>query len=358
MKVALDLSSLSSSHQYRGLGFYTQRLLKALRLIAKNDPQFQLLEFRQSPPAQADLVHYPAFTPFFLSLPFWPRANLVVTVHDLIPLKYPKHFPPGLKARLVWQWQKLVLSQAQAIITDSQASKQDIVNLSPVRSDRVQVIYLAPDQLFRPLTDQKKLLSIKKKYGLPDKFVLYVGDLNWNKNIPFLAQTCLQLQYPLVVVGRQALNQSYNRKHPENQDLVSFQKLVKQNPRQILCLGFVPTAELVAIYNLAVCYAQPSRAEGFGLPVLEAMACGCPVITSQATSLAEISGSAACLINPHQPETLKQALRSFWQDPTLRKHYAQLGLTQARKFSWEKTARATLKAYQDVYEKTNQSEVA
>ena len=183
--------------------------------------------------------------------------------------------------------------------------------------------------------------------------MLFVGDLNYNKNTPLLTQTCLKLNFPLVVVGKQAVTEDFDKKHPETQDLVQFQTLAKDNPQKIIRLGFVPTKDLVGLYNLATCYAQPSLAEGFGLPILEAMACGCPVITSRSSSLVEIAGQAALLVNPASPIQLEKALKSMWQKPKLRQKLSNLGLERNKKFSWAKTALNTLKVYEQVFANQN-----
>ena len=345
MRLALDISSLSSGHKFRGLGFYTKRLLAELKLNKK----ITLLPFTKKPPKNIDLIHYPAFTLFHPQhLLFRNRTPVVITVHDLIPLKYPQHFPPGIKGSLKWQLQKQLLKQAQAIITDSQASQTDIIKFTGIPKSKIKVIYLAADQIFKPLKDKVWLAKIKKRYQLPPKFILYVGDMNWNKNILALVKSCLKLKYPLVVVGKQVLSDIKKPHHPEVKELVLFQQLATTHPETIIRLGFAPTKDLVGIYNLAACYAQPSRAEGFGLPVLEAMACGCPVVTSKATSLSEIAGQAAQLIDPHSQTQLTAALKAYWQSPSLRTKMSRLGLNQVKQFSWQKTATATFKVYEKI----------
>jgi glycosyltransferase involved in cell wall biosynthesis len=353
MKVAFNTSSLTSAHKTRGIGFYTQRLYRALENLSRS-AKLQLIKFDQKIPSQADLVHYPAFTLFhpFPHIPLRSGMPIVFTVHDLIPLKFPRHFPLGLKGRLKWLRQKNRLKKAAAIITDSKASKKDIIKYVGIAEDKITVIHLAADPIFTVVNNQARLDQIKKQYHLPEKFVLYVGDLNWNKNILFLTKACFELNYPLVVIGKQAVSDNYDKHHPENKALVEFQKLAVDHPQKILRLGFIPTNDLVAIYNLAVCLAQPSHAEGFGLPALEAMACGCPVIASQATSLAEIAGSAALLINPNKKQQLTKALQSCWQSQTLRQKLIRVGLKQVQQFSWDKTAQETLKVYQYVFKKS------
>ena len=350
MKIGFDTSSLSNQHKVRGTGFYTKRLVEELQRYSQQHADFQLIEFSGKVPSQADIIHFPAFNPFFVSLPVHCKKPIVITIHDLIPLKFPRHFPPGLKGSLKWQLQKKLLKKTKAIITDSKASQKDIIKFADVGKRKVSVIYLAADQVFKPLVDKPWLEKIKNRYQLPDKFVLYVGDLNYNKNIPMLTRACLNLKYPLVVVGKQSISKEESPNHPETQDLINFQHLARQYPQLIIRLGFVPTKDLVGIYNLAAYLTQPSLAEGFGLPVLEAMACGCPVITSQSTSLSEISGKAAFLINPRKKQDLETALIKMWRQSGLRRRFSKLGLKQVKKFSWNKTAQQTLSVYQQIYQ--------
>jgi len=164
----------------------------------------------------------------------------------------------------------------------------------------------------------------------------------------FLSKACIQLKYPLVIVGKQSLATDYDKEHVENQDIVKFQKYAQKHHQHILRLGFVPTEDLAGIYNLAACHAQPSIAEGFGLPILEAMASGCPVITSEKTSLSEIAGKAALLVDPEEEKDLIESLKIFWEKPGARRCYISLGLDRAKRFSWEKTALETYRVYKRV----------
>jgi glycosyltransferase involved in cell wall biosynthesis len=335
MRVALDQSPLTI-HKGRGIGYYTQRLTEALKT--------KIIKFTGTVIPKADLIHYPGFT-LFTKPPKKTSLPFIVTVHDLIPLDYPQHFPPGLRGRLIWYLQKKWLKLAKTIITDSKASKKSIIKHTGIDARKINVIYLAADKVFTTLNNQTKLKAIQKRYQLPEKFVLYVGDLNWNKNILSLTKACLDLDYPLVVVGKQTFNNDYDRSHPENQDLRTFQSQAQTNPTKILRIGFVPTRDLVAIYNLATIYAQPSIAEGFGLPILEAFACGCPVITSKFTSTAEIAGSAALLIDPKKDIELNESLTKLWTKPALRRRLSTLGLKQAKLFTWAKTAQQTYEVF-------------
>ena len=349
MRVALNTSSLKSGHQHRGLGFYTRRLFSELEEITKSKSEIQLIKFDQKQPRKSDIIHYPAFTLFQPQKNITFKNKIIFTVHDLIPLKFPKRFPLGFKAKLAWFIQKNNLKKASTIITDSKASKIDIIRFTKLKPDKIKVIYLAADKIFKPIKNKTWLANIKSRYQLPNKFILYVGDLNYNKNTPLLTQTCLKLNYPLVVVGKQAVSEDFHKNHPETQDLVQFQTLAKNNPKKIIRLGFVPTKDLVGLYNLATCYAQPSLAEGFGLPILEAMACGCPVITSRTSSLREIAGQATLLVNPASSVQLIKALKLMWQKPAIRQKLSKLGLERNKQFSWQKTAKQTYNVYEKIY---------
>lgn len=320
MRVSLDTGAITTLDQNRGIGVYAGQLVKRLPKVV------------QVVNEKPELTHCLVFKLF--SRPRRWVAPTVVTIHDLIPLKYSKAYPPGIRGRLQWWYQKKQLQQVEGIITDSNASKQDIISFTGVPAEKIYTVYLAADEIFKPM-------KVENKYKLPKKFVLYVGDLNWNKNVVALTKLCLELHYPLVVVGRQAVETGYDHAHPETTELVRFQRLAKAHPKKIIRLGVVAAKDLAAIYNLATVYIQPSRDEGFGLPVLEALSCGCPVLSSGKGSLPEITGKAALVFN-------RANLKSIWERPDRRRQLAAAGLNQAKKFSWDKTVRQTVKIYETV----------
>ena len=351
--IGIDTSPLYSGHKVRGIGFYTKRLLEAIRELGdKNLVIRELKNKGEVEKGNYDLLHFPYFSPFFVTLPLRLDKPLVVTVHDLIPIRFKKHYPPGLKGKMRWQIQKRLLRRTERIITDSKSSKKDIIKCINYPENKIEVIYLAAGEEFKKLkVKSEKLKVIKEKYQLPDRFALYVGDVNWSKNLPGLVKACRQAETPLVIVGKQAVAEDFDRSHPENKDLIWLQKRLKEYPHilnskfYILALGFVPSADLVALYNLAAVYAQPSFGEGFGLPVLEAMACGCPVVSSSWGSLPEIVGKAGILVEP-TPASLAEGIKKVIGDGELRRRLIRAGLKQAKQFSWAKTARQTLKVYQ------------
>jgi len=354
-KVAIDISPLKSGHRFRGIGFYTKNLVDALQGLVKNKKyarwRINLIENREEKIESFDLVHYPYFDPFFPTLPRRGRIPLVVTIHDLIPLKFPHYYPPGIRGKIRWLGQKNRLKKVDAIITDSQNSKKDIVKIIGYPEEKIYVVYLAPALSLKGLKNNnlrrlaKLKLRIKQKYHLPKTFVLYVGDVNWNKNVPGLVKTCEKVGVPLVIVGKQAVSKSFNRAHIENRDLVWLQKRAKRS-KSLFLLGFVPTEELIAIYSLATVYCQPSFYEGFGLPVLEAMACDTPVVCSNQGSLPEVGGTAAVYFDPYQEKEMEEKLTKVLNDKSLRDRLIRAGKRQVKKFSWRKTAQQTMGVYE------------
>ena len=319
MRIKLDTGGISPQYEYLGIGVYASKMQQSLPKLVDIVKQGQ------------DLTHYLVFKLF------QPRpllSSAVVTVHDLIPLKYPQAYPSGIRGRIGWWQNKKNLRYAEGIITDSEASKRDIVQFTGVKEDKIFVVYLAASEIFKPY-------SVKNKFNLPIKFVLYVGDLNWNKNVVNLAKTCLGLNYPLVIVGRQAIEENYDHQHIENRDLVEFQKIANANPKKIIRLGAISDQDLAGVYSRATVYCQPSRDEGFGLPVLEAMACGCPVLSSGKGSLPEITGKASLIFTAAN-------LKKVWKNISLRQRLATAGLKQAHQFSWDNTIRETVKVYEKV----------
>jgi len=342
--VGLDVAPLYSGHKVRGIGFYTRRLLVSLKKLRGEGIVIRELKTREDIKREKfDLLHVPYFHPYFSTLPLRKNRPLVVTVHDLTPIKYPDHYPPGVKGKIRWQIQKRFLRRAERIITDSQASKKDIVEFVDFPKEKIDVVYLAAGSEFGAMQDKKRLLRVKKKYNLPDKFVLYVGDVNWNKNVPGLVKACEKIDVPLVIVGKQAVVESFDKSHPENRDLVWLQERVKKS-KLIRLLGFISDDDLVAIYNSAVIYCQPSFDEGFGLPVLEAMACGCPVVSSNGGSLPEVAGGAALLVKP-TIEGLEKGIRKMLRNDGKREEFVKRGFEWVKRFSWSKTAKETNNVY-------------
>ena len=328
-KIGFISTPLTSSHSIRGIGFYTKRLLENMKPIAKNFG-LEITELNHEPSTMNyELIHYPYFDLFYHTLPIFKKTKSVVTIHDVIPLEFPDHYPPGLKGSLNLQLQKQALKNVDCVITDSYASIKSIHKFLGFSHAKLKLVYLAADKKF------KKLSHPQNKFKLRKKFVLYVGDINYNKNIPNLISACFQIDIPLVIVGKQAASlDQLDLSHPE---LCHLQNL---DWSRVIRLGFVSDEDLVAIYNLATVYCQPSLAEGSALPILEALACGTPVACSNISCLLEHAGNAASYFDPYNIDDLANALKTSKPKGTEQ--------AQAAKFSWTKTATQTLEVYQEL----------
>ena len=352
IKIAIDISPTQDGNALRGVGYYTSNLVSALQKEIKNNPDYKnyqidlITNINDLKPNTYNLIHYPYFDPFKLTLPKKTEIPTIVTVHDLIPRQFKKHFPIGIKGEIKWLLQKKRLSQVDKILTVSNYSKNIISQITKYKLNNIFVTHLAADPSFKISSDPQKLKEVQKKYQLPSKFILFVGDINWNKNIPTLVKACLKLNYPLVIVGSTATKKDVPS-HPWTQDLLWLQSIYNRRPKTkgLILTGFVPDEELPFIYNLATIYCQPSFAEGFGLPLVQAMQSGCPVAYSQDSCLDEIMDSNGLKFNPHSQKDLEKVLTKFWNNQIIRQKYTKLGLTHAKNFNWQNTALQTLTLY-------------
>ncbi|MFH1536159.1 MAG: glycosyltransferase family 1 protein [Patescibacteria group bacterium] len=351
MKIAINNLPLKSDHKLRGIGYYTSHLIEFLR----KDSSIELQEFTNLPEIKkVDVVHYPWFDLYFHTLPARRKFPTVVTIHDVMPLIFSKDYPVGLKGKINFILQKIALGSCKKVITDSNISKKDIVKYLKVDDEKVAVIPLAADPEFRVLNNDTELLRIKRKYHLPDKFLLYVGDANWVKNLPFLIEGFLQLvkssdleNVRLVLIGGVFLKDVESIDHPELDSLKRMNRLIKQYglDEYIIRPGQIETDELAVFYNLATIYVQPSIYEGFGLPVLQAFTCGTPVVSSNCGSLPEIGGNSAVYFDPTNLKQFVSILKDVLENVSLRNKLSKLGLSQAAKFSWKKVADETISIY-------------
>lgn len=344
MNILIDTTPLLNGSSHRGIGRYTSELLRAL---LQNPSSHQIYTRETIQDHRVDIVHYPFFDLFFSSLPIGKRAKTVVTIHDVIPLLFPLHYPKGIKGTLRFWKQKFALRSVSHIITDSESSKRDIVDHLHVKSDKISVVYLAASPEIRKPT-QSVLDTVRKKYSLPKHFALYVGDINYNKNLPFLLNVVSKIpKLNLVLVGRSMNNQSI----PEGRAIQQSISRLGLEKRVLIIdsLQGDSVEELSGVYSLASFYIQPSLYEGFGLPVLEAMQCKTPIVCSRAGSLPEVAGEAAVYFHPMEVDDCRQAIEKVmrYSDKQLQA-MVKKGVEQAAKFSWERTAKETIKAYEKV----------
>src|SRR3990167_10413359 len=200
VKVAIDTSPLISGHESRGIGAYTKNLAEEFKR-GKWGVDVVLFD-NGNCPSGVDLVHYPYFDLYFKTLPVKAHKPRIVTIHDVIPLVFPQHYPAGIRGRINFFLQKIALKNVDAVICDSKTSKEDIASKLPVPKSKIHVVYLAASSSFKKIDDQKFLNEVSSKYKLPKKFVLYVGDVNWHKNIENILKAVKIAGCDLVMVGK------------------------------------------------------------------------------------------------------------------------------------------------------------
>lgn len=338
MKIAINLGQLNKASNSRGIGVYTRELITALGKKYISDTILTDLSRAEQP----DVIHYPYFDPFFRTLVV-TNIPTVVTIHDLIPLRFPAHFPVGIKGKINWWYQKRAIQKVSHIITDSLSSKNDIIKIVGVDSEKISVVPLGPNHT------QKIRATLSKKiatsYSLPKKYLLYVGDINWNKNVTGLIKSFSELEdksLHLILVGKVFSDK------PDIPEYLTITEAIARSRKadKIIQLGFVPSHHLSVLYQLATIYVQPSWYEGFGLPILEAMKFGCPVASSDRGSLSEVGGDAVLYFDPKTGMT--EAIKKLLNSGPLRKELSEKGIQQAKNFTWEKTAILTHAVYEKV----------
>ena len=280
------------------------------------------------------------FSPVYEGI-FFPHVPQIVTVHDLIPLKYPELSPK-------WKYYYLyalpfLLKQSQGIICVSEYTKQDIVSNYKLNPESIAVVYNGYDRdLFFPQPNE----SILRKYNL-DKYLLYVGDMRFYKNLSRTLEAFDRLplkNYQLVITGKK--------------DDFFYPEIERQTARlsardRIIFLDYVPTEDLPGLYSMAQSLVFASLYEGFGLPVLEAMACGCPVITSSTTSIPEVGGDSVLYVDPYNVDDIAQGMYQILTEVELRESLRHKGIKRSQFFSWEKTAQGVQDIFAACLEKTN-----
>jgi glycosyltransferase involved in cell wall biosynthesis len=340
MKIAL-INHPNSTNLHRGIGIYTKNLSKELI----KQPNLSLV----STPESADLIHFTFFDLFFPTLPATSVTPIVVTIHDVIPLIFPKFFPTGIKGKLSFYRQLLALHQVAAVITDSQASKKDIVNFLHVNKDHVHVVYLAAG-IDEPPPTTKEIAEFKVKYQLPEKFIAYVGDINYNKNLPALIKAVGLLKGVHLVIHTKAnIFESSSEKQTHMAKSSILEALNTVDKSRIHFINCANTTDLANLYAGSDWYIQPSLYEGFGLPILEAFTYKTPVLAARAGSIPEVAGEAAIYFDPIKSDLIALAIKKALNLSSADKEkYVKLGLIQNAKFSWTKTAKETAAIYKRV----------
>lgn len=336
MKIGFDISQTA---HFGGVASYTLNLAEELIKIPKMEVSFFYTSLRK--PYQGNLPNvksYP-FPPtlaeiFFNRLRILPIENLigemdvfhssdwiqpptkakkVTTYHDVVPLKYPQWSHPKIvavhKRRL-----QLVEKEIDMVIAVSKATKEDLLEASKVPSEKIIVIYEAAAGYFIP-QDDKKVAEFRKNFNLPDKFILVIGGRGERRNLARVKEA--SYGYNLVITGA--------------------------------TFPWLPDDQMPLLYSAATVLLYPSLYEGFGLPILEAMACGVPVITSNVSSMPEVGGEAALYVDPEDTEDIKKKLNMVVKDTDLQKEMVKKGFHRAKLFSWEKCARETAEVYGRVY---------
>ena len=264
----------------------------------------------------------------------------IATIHDISYEFYPKFFKPLSRLRMCTLI-PMAARRSRYVLTVSQFSKNEIIKKYGIPEDKVIVTYNGVADRFRCITSKETLLKETARFKLNHPFILSVGTLNPRKNLPLLIKAYANLR------KRGKIDQDLVLAGPESYKARQvFQEIKTQGvDKAVRAIGHVSDRELVALYNRADFFVYPSIYEGFGLPVVEAMACGTPVITSNCSSLPEVAGGAAVLIDPRSKSEMENAMSSLAADTDLRATLTKQGKKRAKHFTWDKTAEATLSAY-------------
>ncbi len=369
MRVGMIVYGLGSS--VTGIGRYTIQLAEALHnangdveliliaagslgaLAPQNIPYIQLKTAKLLPalltsgsvqlPGIArrhslDVIHDPTgAAPFAFGT---GRAKSVTTIHDVVPLSF-----PGVSTRLdsliYTRWLPRITPRLNAIITVSEASKRDIIHHYKLRPERVHAIPNAADAHFHPATPED-IDRVRAKYALPERYLLFVGSIEERKNLKRVLEAYSRIQHNipqrLVIVGP--------KKWKYQQITTALQDLNLEE--SVIFTGYADQADLPVIYSGSDAFIYPSLYEGFGMPPLEAMACGVPVITSNTSSLPEVVGEAALLVDPYDVEALAGAMQKIVTDADLSARLRAAGLARAAGFSWERSAAAVAAVYRQL----------
>jgi len=258
------------------------------------------------------------------------NVKLIVTMHDLSFASYPFFF--NFKSRLFLKLlnPKKVCQKSKTIISVSENTKKDLINIYKINEEKIKVIYSGLSDNYQPIQDVSKINTVKQKYNLPEKFILYLGNVEKRKNIHSIISAFNKLDnqdYKLIIAGK---GKMYNQEE------------------KIRFIGYVDANDKPVLYTLAKLFIYPSFYEGFGFPPLEAMACGTPVICSHASSLPEVIGQAAITIDPYNINEIKRAIELLISDEDLYQEMKSIGFNQAKIYNWQNSAKQLLNAFQNI----------
>jgi glycosyltransferase involved in cell wall biosynthesis len=293
---------------------------------------------------RVQLLHEPHYV-----LPFLTRCRSVVTIHDCIHLRFPQYLPNRLAHPYARMSMWVATRKADRILTVSEASKRDILHFFDIPAERITVVPNAIDERFLAVPDEEQVERVRQRYQLDHPFALYVGNIKPHKNIERLIEAFARARanglgdLRLIIIGDEL------SRYPGLRQGMHRHRLEKY----VRFFGFQPIERLSVFYRLAQVFVFPSLYEGFGLPPLEAMACGTPVVTSNVSSMPEVSGGAAVLVNPTDADAIADGLLSAATNSTLRADLVKKGLARAREFSWAESVRRIHGIYMEVLGKAS-----
>ena len=289
-----------------------------------------------------DLFHAPHYT-----LPPLTPCPSIVTIHDCIHLKFPQYLPGRLAHTYARASLWSATHRSNCVLTVSEASKRDILRFFAIPADKVTVIPNAMDERFSIEPPAEEIARVRERYQLNDPFLLYAGNIKPHKNLERLLDAFYRLRrdgmtnLTLLIIGDEITRYAMLRRAVHRYQLHKYVRF----------LGFVPAETLTILYRLADAFVFPSLYEGFGLPPLEAMASGTPVITSNVSSLPEVVGTAAVLIDPYDADSIADGVRRVLTDADLRADLIRRGLARAREYSWEQSVRRIRRIYGEMAER-------
>jgi len=313
------------------------------RTVLEPSPNYSLREQVHVPwvlrREKPDLFHAPHYV-----LPAGVPCRSVVTIHDCIHLMFPQYLPNRMAYAYARASMWAAARRSDCILTVSEASKRDILHFFNVPPEKIVVVYNAIDDHFWATPPDEDVARVRERYQLDHQFVLYVGNIKPHKNLVRLIESFAEFRQTgfddvkLLIIGDEI------SKLPALRRAVHRHKLHKH----VRFLGYVSEQTLAILYRLAAVFVFPSLYEGFGLPPLEAMASGTPVVTSNVSSLPEVAGDAAVLVDPYDTDSIVDGLRRVVGDPGLAADLRARGLLRAREFSWERSVERTLQVYRDI----------